>query len=176
MYMSDEKADAVVAKQSDIQRAVQGATIMLWVPGHGAGVAVNMCLLLGWIGSVLAVYRMRPPMLETIPYYYAAGAAAIVIMGFLAFLVLRGYRLARSYIYRFSLALIAVATVTASVAGIIGDRLAVGFALFGVVMSAVARRLVAGPSYAMFSAFFRAKRAYAQATQEEIRRVRGARG
>jgi hypothetical protein len=110
------------------------------------------------------------------PYYYAAGAAAIVIMGFLAFLVLRGFRLARIYIYRFSVTLIAVATIIAATAVVLGDRFAIGFAVFGVLVSAAAHRLVAGPSYALFSAFFRAKRAYAQSTQDEIRRVRGSRG
>jgi hypothetical protein len=160
VYIRDDAADTIVAKDEKLQAVVQGRAIMLWLPGQTAVVSVNTCLMFGWMGTTMSVYWMVPQ-LQYMMHWYAIGIVTVMsLMGLAWISVARGYPLGRSRMYVYANATLAVALCVAAVAVARSDWIAAAMAAVGVALTAVAQRLVAGPSYALFSAFVRAKRAY----------------
>jgi hypothetical protein len=160
MYVSDDSVDAAIAKQPKIQDAVRGKSIMLFPPGHAVSVAVNACLTIGYMGTALSVYLTWPIESFTMLIYLIAAVGMAVALGSVAFSLLRGFSSARRIMYRFSVALALLGGIAATVTLTRFDTLASGLAIGGVALSVAANRLIAGEGYALFSAFFRAKRAF----------------
>jgi hypothetical protein len=161
MYVSDESVDAVIAQQPKIQDAVRGKSIMVFPPGHAVSVTVNVCLTLGYMGTALSAYLMSPIRTLTMLIYLIAAVGMALGLGGVAFSLLRGFSSARRIMYRFSIVLVLLGC-TATIATFTRtDTLALGLAIAGLVLSVAANRLIAGEGYALFSAFFRAKRAFA---------------
>ena len=161
MYIQDESADAVVAKDEKLQSVVQGSAIMLWLPGQGAGVSANMCLMFGWMGTMISVYRMVPQLRYMMQWYALGSVVVMSVMGILYYTLLRGHHAARSRMYAYATFTLIAGAVVAAVALVRADWIAAALAAAGIAFTAVAQRLVAGPDYALLAAFFRAKRAYA---------------
>lgn len=162
VYVRDQDADAIIAKDAKIQDAVQGRSIMLWLPGQGVGVSVNICLTFGWMGSVISVYRMVPQLRYMMGWYVLGILAVLSPMSIIWYAILRGHPAARSRMHAFTIATLVVGIVVSAVALVRGDMIAAGLAAAGLAFTFVALRLVAGPSYALLTAFFRAKRAYGE--------------
>jgi hypothetical protein len=160
VYIRDEKADAIVSANAKMQDAVQGRSILLWLPGQTAGLSVNLCLMFGWMGAVISVYRMAPVLRQTMGWYALGICVLSLAMGVHWFMLVRGHRAGRSRMYWHAIATLAVGAVITAVALLRSDWVAAGLAGVGVIFSMVAQRLIAGPSYALFAAFYRAKRAY----------------
>ncbi len=160
MYTRDEAADTIIAGDEKLQAAVEGRTVLLLVPGHAAGVSTNLCLMFGWMGALIAIYRMVPQLREMMQWYAVAAVTVMSAMGVIYYAVLRGRPSARSRMYAYTITSLAFAIAIVAVALVRADWVAAGLAAVGVVFVAIAVRVVAGPSYALLSAFFRAQRVY----------------
>jgi hypothetical protein len=160
VYIRDEKADAIVRANAEIQDAVQGRSIMLWLPGQTAGLSVNMCLMFGWMGFAISVYRMVPELRHAMGWYALGICTLSAAMGVNWFMLVRGHPAGRTRMHRHAVVTLAVGALVTAVALLRNDWIAAGLAAAGVVFALVAQRLIAGPSYALFAAFYRAKRAH----------------
>jgi len=138
---------------------------MLWLPGQGAGVTVNMCLTIGWMGSAISVYRMVSEIRQSMGWYALGIGALSAAMGIHWFMIIRGHRAARILMYLQAVATLSIGAMVTAAGFIRSDIVAAGLAGVGTFFALAAMRLVAGPSYAMFAAFYRAKRAYESADE-----------
>ena len=166
MYILDETADRTVREHRNIQDVVQGKTAMLWLPGQGAGVAAQGSLTFGWAGTCLAALWLMQfnsqlfMCLILTTLVFAAGLS----LTFHA--VLRGKPQARTRAYRFSVAMAAVAGSVALFCLARGAKLPLAIAAVGLAFNVLATRLIAGPSYALLSAIFRAQRAHMESVDQ----------
>ncbi len=133
---------------------------MLWLPGQTAGVSVNMCLMFGWMGIAISVYRMVPELRHAMGWYVLGICVLSGAMGVNWFMLVRGHRAGRTRMHWHAVATLAVGVLVTVVALLRSDWIAAGLVATGVGFVLVAERLIAGPSYALFAAFYRAKRAY----------------
>lgn len=140
------------------------------VPGHVAGVSVNACLMIGGIGTLIGAFHLFPLLKESIGWYlFAIGTFAASLATFWT-VVLRGYRPGRSLINYFALASLGAAATLFVLALARTDRIGMGIVGVGLVFHIAAQRLIAGPSYALFTAFFRAKRAHEKQAHTTVNR------
>ena len=166
MYVSDDKTDEVVAKHAQLQSAIRGTTVLLVVPGHGSHMLVGLGLMLGWMGTSLAVYGLTNNSRTMLPYLLSAGLIAVSIMSILLYQVLRGQPAARRRMFKCTVVLAIVALCVLSAAVVWGDRATLLVSVVGAAASALTARCIAGANYALFAAFFRAKRKYADQLRE----------
>jgi hypothetical protein len=159
VYIRDDAADAVVASDEKIQAVVQGRAARVFVPGHAAGVAVNACLMFGWMGTLIGAFRLIPVLGEN-----DFGALATFWT-----IVLRGHRPGRTLMHRFVLGSLVAGLCVLFVGIARSDSIGVGLSGIGLVLMVGAQRVVAGSSYASFAAFFRAKRTYELTENSEHR-------
>lgn len=160
MYISDESADSIVVTNVKIRDAVQGNSIMLWLPGQGAGIAANMCLMVGWMGIIISAIRTVPALRQPTVWHVLLIGVAAAIMGVHWFMILRGQRAARRRMYWYAVATLTVGVLVAMTAVLQSDKIAATLVTGGGMFAFAATRIIAGPSYALFAAFYRAKRAY----------------
>ncbi|HKU43253.1 MAG TPA: hypothetical protein VJR89_34065 [Polyangiales bacterium] len=160
MYVKDEAADAVVAADEKIQAALQGRSVMLLVPGHMAGVAVNACLMIGWLGTLIGAFHLFPFLRDSVGWYLIAIAIFSVSLATFWTVILRGHRPGRALMHGFAITSLAIATGMLCLALARSDRVGVGLAGSGLAFMLTAQRIIAGARYAQFTAFFRAKRTY----------------
>lgn len=163
VYASDESADAVVAKDTTLQSVVRGKAVILSLPGQGAGASANFCLVLGWMGTLISVYRMVPQLRYMMHWYALSSVVVMSALGVIWYTLLRGHAAARSRMYAYANATLLVGGAVAAVALSRADWIAAALAAAGVAFTLIARRLVAGPSHALFAAVFRARRAHEEA-------------
>jgi hypothetical protein len=96
--------------------------------------------------------------------WYALGICALsAVMGVHWLMIIRGHRAARFRMYWHAIATLSIGALVTTVALVRRDSVAAGLAGVGMVFAFAAMRLVAGPSYALFAAFYRAKRGYESA-------------
>jgi hypothetical protein len=160
MYISDQSADATIVTNDKIRAAVEGKAAMLWLPGQSAGVTVNMCLMFGWMGTVISVYSMVPEIRHAMGWYALGVGLVSAAMGIHWFMIIRGFPAARMRMYWHTVATLSIGALVTAVALVRQDMVAAGLGGAGTVFAFAAMRLVAGPSYALFAAFYRAKRAH----------------
>lgn len=171
MYISDESADAIIVSNDKVRDALQGNSIMLWLPGQGAGVGVNVCLMLCWMGALISLIRMVPALQHPTPWYLLLICVIGVLMGVHWFMILRGQRAARRRMYRYAVASVTVGVLVVVTALVRSDGVAAIFVGVGTVLAFVAVRIISGPSYALFTAFYRAKRAYESSAEARSSRA-----
>lgn len=160
MYTSDENADSIIVSNDKVRDAVQGNAIMLWLPGQGAGVGVNACLMLSWMGILISLIRMVPALRQPAAWYLLLIGVMAAAMGVHWFMILRGQAAARRRMYRYAVATLAIGVLITITALLRTDKVAAALVGVGTALSFAAVRIIAGPSYALFAAFYRAKRAY----------------
>lgn len=162
-YIEDVAADQVVANDPALQEVVQGRRLLLWGPGYSSWVGAQSCMSFGSICSVLAIAFLSPLNLERFWMIMALGLmpVGLSLIG-LSQTVLRGYKIGRIYIYRFTqlLSLAASCVVVVCLMQTTGKawRFALGLSVVGLVLSVTSMLLVAGTGYALASAVFRARR------------------
>jgi hypothetical protein len=172
MYITDQAADEVVAKNVKLQDAVRGKTVMLVLPGHGAYVFANLGLMLGWMSSGLGAYGIAGNTQAALPYCMLVTLLGVTVMSILVYRLLRGTAAARRQIYIYTVGVAVLSAMVALIALVRWERPSLVVASVGLLASALAARSVAGPSYAALAAFFRAKRAWGESVREELQRVR----
>jgi len=172
MYIKDEAADEVLAKNDKIQDVVRGKTIMLVLPGHGAYLLANLGLTFAWMGGGLGAYGIAGNTQAALPYCMLASLLGVTMMSILVYRVLRGKPAARRHMYIYTLGVAWLSAMVALVALVRWERPSLIVASVGLLASLLASRSVAGANYAALAAFFRAKRAYGETVREEIERVR----
>jgi hypothetical protein len=162
--------DAAVARDPALQEIVQGRRVLMWGPGYAATAAAQACVSFASICCVVGVLFLGPldiAHLERMLVFGILPSGAVAVG--LSQSVLRGWALGRAYIYRFSQAL-CLAALSAFIACLVsrdGTRqwlFASALSSLGVLFSLVGTRLIAGPGFALTSALFRARRAYAHRT------------
>ena len=166
-YVADAEVDAVVASDGSLQDVVQGRQITLWGPGYAATAGAQACSSLGAVCSLVAVVFLGPLELERVAHFFAFGIlpSGALLVG-INQAVLRGWKRARRCVYRLSQVLSASSFAVFLVCLFLREAqrqwfFAVSVSVLGVLLSVIAMRLVAGPSYALTSAVFRARRAHA---------------
>ncbi len=169
MYIRDDAADAVVASDEKIQAVVQGRAARVFVPGHAAGVAVNACLMFGWMGTLIGAFRLIPVLGENDFGFMVAAVAVGAALATFWTIVLRGHRPGRTLMHRFVLGSLVAGLCVLFVGIARSDSIGVGLSGIGLVLMVGAQRVVAGSSYASFAAFFRAKRTYELTENSEHR-------
>ena len=160
MYITDESADSIIVSNAKLRDTVQGNALVLWLPGQGAGVGANLCLMLCWMGALISLFRVVPVLRQPTPWYLLFICVMAASMGVHWFMVLRGQRAARRRMYRYAVATLAVGVIVTITALLRSDKVAAALVGVGTVFAFAAVRIIAGPSYALFAAFYRAKRAY----------------
>lgn len=157
-YVSDTAADEVVRNSAALQELVEGRNVTLWPPGATSGLGVQALLLLGWAGLAIAVLRWLPSSPTNFGYFLGATLLSAGASALLLYRLVRGRPGARTYVFRFSAgqSVLAVAVTIGSV--VLGNVTASGLATASMIMNLAAQRLVAGPGYALFAAFYRAIR------------------
>lgn len=161
MYIRDDKTDDVVAKHEQLQKVIRGETAMVVVPGHAAHMLVGMGSVLGWMGTSLAAFGLAGNSRSILPYLLLAGLIVVSILSLLLYQVLRGHPMARGRMFGYACGLAALGVCVLIAALLWGDRSTLVVGGFGMVASALTARCIAGANYALFAAFFRAKRKYA---------------
>jgi hypothetical protein len=168
MYISDEVVDQVVANNATLQDVVQGRSLMLWRPGQTATLAAQCCMMFGFIATSLAVFWLWPLTLDSFKYYFFAGILpGGATLAWLFNAVVRGKPNARTHIYRYSIATVAISICVALACILLMKNASIGLAAAGLAFNAIAMRLIAGQGYAMISAMFRAQRAYAELGKQQ---------
>lgn len=171
-YARDEVADEVVASDEKIQQAIKGTIILLIVPGHAAHVGVMLGLILAWMGPSLSAFLMLVRRPQDVVYYFLASAVFVVIVGYCAYALLAGLRRARTRMFRLALALSTMGVGVLALAVMRDEQPAIVLACGGTLAGALASRGIAGASYALCAAFFRAKRAHVDRTNAETQALR----
>lgn len=167
MYIEDAAMDATVARDPALQEIVQGRRVLLWGPGYAATAGAQVCISFGSICCTVGVLFLGPLDIAHFERVLAFGIlpCGAVAVG-LSQSVLRGWVLGRAYIYRFSQVLV-LASLSVTIACAVlrdGTRqwvFATAVSSLGLLFSLVGTRLIAGPGYALTSALFRARCAYA---------------
>ena len=164
-YLDDAAVDKIVADDPALQDAVQGRRLLLWGPGYGAWVSAQACMSFGSLCSIVAWTFLQPLDVQRFWHMMAFGVlpTGAILIG-LSQTVLRGFAFGRRAIYRLT-QLLSVAALGVSTACLVlreGSRgsFALGLSAAGSVLCISAMVLVAGPGYALASAFFRARRAF----------------
>lgn len=172
MYIRDDKADEIVENHQELQQAIRGLHMMVVVPGHGSHLLVTMALTFGWMGSSIGVYGLSGNDRTVLVCGLASSLVFAALVGYFNWQVLRGRSAGRRRLYVFATSLLAFSIAVVAAALLRSDSHATFIAAAGVVASFVAQRGSASASYALFAAFFRAKRAYAEFVQAELDQVR----
>lgn len=146
---------------------------MLVLPGHAAHMLSVLGLILGWMGNGLGAYGIAGNTEAALPYCMLASLVGVTIMSLLIYRVLRGALVARRHMYVYTLGVAGMSAAVWLVALIRWEKSAVVVATVACSASVLSSRVIAGPSYAAFAAFFRAKRAYGETLRQELERVRG---
>jgi hypothetical protein len=182
MYISDGQADELVANNAELQAVIHGKRVVFWIPGYGTGAGVVIGLLLGWAGPAIVANKILFP--PRTAWFLLGAITAASAISFSAYRVLLGSPSARRHMNVLSTTILAFAlaifvVVMGSLPSIrwfiregtihYGDGLLSGI---GLVAAIVAKRLVAGPFYAAFAAFFRARRAHASRLREQLHAIR----
>jgi hypothetical protein len=169
--------DAIVAGDSALQEVVQGKRLLLWGPGYAATASAHACMSFGSICSLVSFLFLGSLDITHFEHMLVFGflPSGAVLIG-LSQTVLRGWTSGRQYIYRFTqiLTILSASVFIACLAQGGGQRqwtFAFALSSLGFLFSVVAMRLVAGTGYALTSATFRARRAYAKRVSEERPRV-----
>ena len=169
MYIRDETADEIVNKQTAIQDHVQGRSVLLWLPGMGAGVATQTLLMLGGIGSAVAVFWLWSPEVDDFKFFIGGMAVVALPMALIFNAVVRGAPRARTHMHRLSLVQTAVAAAITLICVLRWNTFSLALATVGLVFSALAARLIAGPAYATLAAIYRAQRVHLEKLQQATR-------
>lgn len=182
MYISDSQADELVANNAELQAVIHGKRVVFWLPGYGAGAGVVIGLLLGWAGPAIVANKILFP--PRTAWFLLGAITAGSAISFGAYRVILGFPSARRHmnvlstvILAFALAIFVVvmgslpSTRWLVIDGSIhsGDGLLSGV---GLIAAIVAKRLVAGPFYAAFAAFFRARRVHASHVRKQLHAIR----
>jgi hypothetical protein len=169
MYIRDEVVDEIVARHETLQNVVQGRTVMVWRPGQTAALATMGCLMFGWAGTSLSLFWLATPSVKTFAYCVVAAFVVAAPMNLFNYRVVRGAPRARTYMYRFSVAMVGASSL-ALIACVIGlNKVAIVMAAVGVALNLIAAKLIAGHGYALLSATFRAQREYAERVKQPAR-------
>jgi hypothetical protein len=131
-----------------------------------------MAMTFGWMGSSIGAYGLSGNDRTVLVWCLGASLVIAALIGWLNWQVLRGQTVARRRLYLFTSWLLACSVLVLTGALLRFDARAAVVAAGGVVASFVAHRTSAGASYALFAAFFRAKRAYSEVVQHELERAR----
>lgn len=182
MYISDGQADELVANNAELQAVIHGKRVVFWLPGYGTGVAVIVGLLVGWTGPAIVANKILFP--PRTAWFLLGAITAASAISFSAYRVLLGSPSARRHMKVLSTAILAFALAIFVVAmgslpsarWIISDgsiHYGDGFLSgVGLVAAIIAKRLVAGPTYSAFAAFFRARRLHASRLGEQLHAIR----
>jgi len=160
MFILDETADEIVQKQAQLQDLVHGKTAMLWLPGQGAGVGAQACLMFGGAATGLSVLWLSTITTQHFMYFMIGAAIFAAVHGATFYAVLRGRPQARTCAYRFGIAMASMSTCVAIACLVRSAKVPLAIAAAGLTLNVLAIRLIAGPSYALLSAIFRAQRAH----------------
>jgi len=158
MYVLDEEVDKVVGRDEELQDVIHGRKVMLWRPGQTVGLIVQASLVLGWIGMSLALFWLLKPSVQTFAYYIVGALLIAAPLNVLNYRMVRGAPGARTHTYRFGILMALLAAGSLVVCLKHANIVASTMAAVGLVMNIVAVKLIAGRSYALLSAGFRAQR------------------
>jgi len=158
-FVRDEAADETVRKDAALQDHIHARRLILWLPGAGAGVAVQGCLMLGGIGIAMSVLWYWPLSVERFKYYIAGIALGALPMALIFNAVVRGVASARMNMFRLSVVHALIAALETLTFLVMGRRPSSLMALAALAASLLAIRIVSGPGYALLAAIYRAQRA-----------------
>jgi hypothetical protein len=160
MFILDETADEIVRNHAKLQDLVHGRTAMVWLPGQGAGVGAQACLMFGGAATGLSVLWLSTITVQHFMYFMIGAAIFAAVHGATFYAVLRGRPQARTHTYRFGIAMVSLSTCIAITCLVRGAKVPLTLAAAGFAFNVLAMRLISGPSYALLSAIFRAQRAH----------------
>lgn len=155
-----ETADRAVAGSAELQEFIRGERVALIPPGTTAFLAVNMLVLLCWL-SIGVIVGMHVPRSDRAMLTLMIVAGLSPAFGIAAYRVVLGSGEAHRGMSRLTILLCILSVL--SILSLMWER-GIGhvepFFWVGLASGTLAHRLVRSPSYALFAAFFRAKRAY----------------
>ena len=94
MYVSDARADELVASDKLLQDVIAGRRLVFWLPGYGAAVGETIALLIGWIGTGIVVNRLVFP--PRTAWFLVATVVVVSLISWCAYRVLMGHPRARA--------------------------------------------------------------------------------
>lgn len=164
-YVDDIAVDKIVAEDRALRDVVQGRRVMLWGPGYGAWVGAQACMSFGSICAIIAAAFLAPPGVEHFWKTMVFGVlpTGAVLVG-TSQTVLRGFAFGRRVMYRFTqlLSVVSIGVVLACLQ--FGDNargpFSLGLSVAAGMLCIASMFIVAGPGYALASAFFRARRVH----------------
>lgn len=109
MIARDDAADEVVRQDAELQDHVHARTLILRLPGMGAGIAAQILLVLAGIGIALSLRFYWPLEAENFKWYVGGIALGPIPMAVLSNLLVRGFSFARKAMLGLSLAYAVIA-------------------------------------------------------------------
>jgi hypothetical protein len=155
-----DAADRAVAGSEELQRYVRGERVAATPPGTFAFVAVNLLMLMSWLGISITVgthvsHAARP----VVTLAMAVGMAPVLCL--LPYRIVLGIASAHRTMFYLTTALVVGCTLVILELGVrLGLPHVEAFFWLCLGASIMAHRLVRSPGYALCAAFFRARRAY----------------
>jgi hypothetical protein len=157
-FIRDGAADETVRNDKRLQDHIHARTVILWLPGMSAGVAVQGLLMFAGAGIAISALWFGSIDAERFKYFVFAVVLGSIPMAMLFNALVRGVSSARTWMFRLSLAHSFIAALETLAFLILGRSISAVVASIGFVLSLMAARLVAGASYALLAAIYRAQR------------------
>ena len=166
-FVRDAVVDEIVRKDERLQDHIHARIVILWLPGMSSVIAVQCLLMVAGIGIALALLWFWPLTAEHFKYYVGGIVLGSIPMAALYNLLIRGFASARTNMFRLSVAYASIAAVQMIVFLVTTHKVSLCSAAISFAAGLAAVQQIAGPSYALLAAIYRAQRVQLLASKSD---------